>query len=314
MPPMNPFILSSFARKLMGQPESDPYAIDQSLYQPGPGFNRYKEFIGNVPQRDQYQLGKGKNILAMLAGALTGFTSGPGAGIATTEALRNRPYNQAMQDYKIQAEGLGDVAALEERTQETKRKYRNDTLDALSKQEANQTARDRTEGYLSELDANSKARVSDLEIKRDSAKSQNERRRIQNQIDQENSRSNRIRARASEKNATTNAERTRTYKEKVENEIHNPKIAGQKFTRTAEDVISINPELADALNRSRSGQIIGYKVTDEDGQPINDPGHLAKVRKLRQLINGRLGMPTNVDTELGDVEDLNNEDDLEFIP
>lgn len=105
---MNPYIMSSLINKLRGKPEYNPGLtqretdymnpdmpqIDESLYQPGPGMERFSQFVQNTPQREDYQLGKGKNILAILAGMLTGATSGAGQGINLIQSLRERPYRE----------------------------------------------------------------------------------------------------------------------------------------------------------------------------------------------------------------------------
>jgi len=321
---INPYMFQSLIDKLKPkQYEEDPYNIDPSLYKPGPAFEEYSRFLATQPHREDYKLGTGKNILAILAGALTGASSGnPSIGIGVTEKLRDKPYRTAMEEYDNRAQGLGKVAALEEKNQDTQRKYRNDAMDAFTARERNKTAQ-------SEAESRSQARLDQLAVLQQNAKTNEEKLKWQKERDKEQLKYEAIRARATASNAESakinagaNKTRADAYVKDLDFKHTHPKEPPAKLNQVVNDIIGQYPDLADTVYKNASGAFAGFKVTSADdpkatGEPITDPNQLAKVAKMRKLINERLGLSNYMDTDLEDVEPIvpsDNDDNLQFIP
>lgn len=92
------------------------------LYQEEPaGVKTYRDFVANAPDRRNFSPSVGRRILSILAGAGEELaTKDPGRGLAVAEDISTEPYRRAVEQYKLKGEGLGKLAALDEKRQESK--------------------------------------------------------------------------------------------------------------------------------------------------------------------------------------------------
>lgn len=97
--------------------ENTDTSVDRDMYvQGGPALQAYREHLKNVPQRNDYNVDFGHRLLAGLAGAFAAATGGGEAGYRTTTGLLDKPYQDAVRQYKLSGEGLQDIASLEDRS------------------------------------------------------------------------------------------------------------------------------------------------------------------------------------------------------
>lgn len=120
------------------QPQGNPFLVDRlvkdfsaQLDEPNaevstPVFEKYLEEIQNAPRREDYEVGTGRKILAGIAGAATGFTSGASAGAKTIQDITESPYRNAQRDFKERIEPLEKGVGFEKHFAETARKATND--------------------------------------------------------------------------------------------------------------------------------------------------------------------------------------------
>ena len=113
-----------------GFPQDRSFEEDE---QETPVFNRYLEEIQNAPNREDYEMGTGKKILAALAGGLTGFTSGAEKGAKVIEDIREGPYRRDLAAYKAKLEPLEKGVGFERNFGETLRKRTKDKADEAYK-------------------------------------------------------------------------------------------------------------------------------------------------------------------------------------
>lgn len=113
-----------------------------------PVFDKYLEEIQNAPRREDYQLSTGKKILAGIAGAATGFTSGAGAGAKTIQDITEGPYRNAQRDFKERIEPLEKGVGFERHFSETVRKQQNDQRNYGAKIADIQRKWEQTKGQL----------------------------------------------------------------------------------------------------------------------------------------------------------------------
>jgi hypothetical protein len=74
----------------------------------------YSEHLKGMPERDQFKSSTGKNILSILAGAMTGAASGdPSKGLAQIKAIKDDPYNEALNDWSNKGKSLKTEADIE---------------------------------------------------------------------------------------------------------------------------------------------------------------------------------------------------------
>lgn len=119
----DPSLIDNLMRGFTAQdPVSSPYGGAGDT----PVFDRYLEEIQNAPRREDYQLSTGKKILAGLAGAATGFTSGASAGSRAIQDITEGPYRNAQRDFKERIEPLEKGIGYEKSFAETLRKKQND--------------------------------------------------------------------------------------------------------------------------------------------------------------------------------------------
>lgn len=87
-----------------------------------PLLDRFADLAWNKPRREDYRGGKMNALMAALAGGVTGFAKGGGAGYAAAQQIREAPYMRAMEDWKEQLQAGKDAATLERYQAENLRK------------------------------------------------------------------------------------------------------------------------------------------------------------------------------------------------
>lgn len=118
-----------------------------------PIFDRYLEEIENAPNREDYEMGTGKKILAALAGGLTGFTSGAEKGAKVIEDIREGPYRRDFAAHKAKLEPLEKGVGFEKAFGETLRKRTKDQGELAHKYAEHQRKYEETKGKLAEMKA-----------------------------------------------------------------------------------------------------------------------------------------------------------------
>lgn len=102
-------------------PIQNPYADLESLFQTPQSVEGMKQHLTNQPRREDHQAGTGGKIVAGLAAALTGLSSGAQAGANMGKGLLENPYQKATQDWEAKGKGLEGVAKLENQGVDDKR-------------------------------------------------------------------------------------------------------------------------------------------------------------------------------------------------
>jgi hypothetical protein len=91
-------------------------AYDRTMNNPvGQNQQAYKDFLSSEPQRSDYQPNKAAKIAAILGGISTGIKNGPGAGVATADAIRNKGYDEAQNDWMNKGKRLKEASDVEEK-------------------------------------------------------------------------------------------------------------------------------------------------------------------------------------------------------
>ena len=91
-----------------------------------PDVESYRSVLKEQPKREEHQLNKKGKWLAFGAGLAEGYNRGVQPGIETGLGLMDRPYNQAMEDWKSRVGGKGELANLEVKLDEIGRKKTDD--------------------------------------------------------------------------------------------------------------------------------------------------------------------------------------------
>lgn len=82
---------------------------------PGPAFSKYAQHLESMPDRKNYEPGFGRKLYAGLVGAAATFGSRDiRQGNAMVKDITEGPYNEAMHDYMMKGQNLGNAARLEE--------------------------------------------------------------------------------------------------------------------------------------------------------------------------------------------------------
>lgn len=178
--------------------ETDEDRIRRLFSEETPGMKNYRNFVSKAPNRQDYQPGIGGRLLAILSGIGTDIQHGRGSGFGVAKALMDEPYREAVQDYKLKGQGLGDIAALDEKTLGRKiqgesaieniktRKAISDQTLQERRDVSNQASQDRAnalEEKAKEATERSKDRSLDRQSRAEAAK---EARDLREQIHQEN--------------------------------------------------------------------------------------------------------------------------------
>lgn len=79
----------------------------------GPATKAYREHVGNVPLRENFAPSKWRRLAAALGAGAIAYED-PRAGIVAAEEFKNRPYNQAVESYKLKGDVLGEQADIEQ--------------------------------------------------------------------------------------------------------------------------------------------------------------------------------------------------------
>lgn len=136
----------------------------QRIDQDGPGMQKYREALSQMPTREENKPGAFTRIAAALSGFGAGMRS-PGAGIETAQAINEHGYDNAMSDYAKRLGTLKESAGMEQDDKDTKLKmlqqaramglaydqYQLKKLESEAKRDTDasqaQTARMRAEAY-----------------------------------------------------------------------------------------------------------------------------------------------------------------------
>lgn len=113
-------------RNPIQEPQSDAERyfdeMDRIQNTVGPGIQRYREALNQVPNRADYKPG----VFTRIAAALSGFGAGvrdPGAGIAVARSINEQPFHNAMTDYSDRLDTLKAGADIEQEETNSKLKY-----------------------------------------------------------------------------------------------------------------------------------------------------------------------------------------------
>ena len=130
--------------------------FDQTQFS-SPAMERYLEHASNVPLRENYSPSIWHRIVGSLAGAVSGGTKGPLAGIESAERVLEMPYRRAVEDYEFKGQGLEAGAKLEQ----TKQKQRLDYMKAV-----NDSENDRINGMIKDNDSRTRAKRAEIDAQR----------------------------------------------------------------------------------------------------------------------------------------------------
>ncbi len=92
-------------------PEYQSYVTEASKPTPSEGI--LKSFINRMPQREEYEPSTGRKIGGFLLGMLSGYNN-PSAAYKNTREFVERPYTEALMDWKNEAQFIDDRARLED--------------------------------------------------------------------------------------------------------------------------------------------------------------------------------------------------------
>lgn len=92
----------------------------RNMYSTEPkGVSDYRNFVNNAPNKDDYKASALRKIVGVLAGIGTQIgTKDVGLGYHTADSIIDEPYNEAVSNFNIKKKGLGDIAALDEKSKE----------------------------------------------------------------------------------------------------------------------------------------------------------------------------------------------------
>lgn len=138
------------------------YDIFERMYNaPTPALEAYKRHIMSMPKADDYKAGKMDRFIAGLTGAAEGMTHGGGAGYKAARGVVDQRYNQALQNYANEGQGLGTLAELESNDMKSKMAYAKTAMEQkrLDTKEFREGLRDAALNKLTE------AQVSELNVK-----------------------------------------------------------------------------------------------------------------------------------------------------
>lgn len=117
--PYNPY-----GRIRFGATRPQIYQEPESEYEEGPAIRAYMQHMAGLPNREAYQPNIGSKIAASLAGFSAGYRQGPQAGIEASEAITERPYRRALEDWGMREQGLRAQAELEDDREARRNAYR----------------------------------------------------------------------------------------------------------------------------------------------------------------------------------------------
>ena len=110
----------------VGEDEEDngEFDIFKTMYNaPTPALEAYKRHIMSMPQQQDYRAGKMDRVAAALAGVSESMRKGGGAGFQAAKGIVDQRYNQALQNYANQGQGLSTLAELESQDMKGKMGY-----------------------------------------------------------------------------------------------------------------------------------------------------------------------------------------------
>jgi len=99
------------------------------LGKPGVHQQAYTDYLANQPNPDNFKPSKGRRIAALLGGISQGFLGGDTRqALSVQHSILDEPYNDALQQYKIQGDRLKQAADIEQRDILNRTKQYWDTL------------------------------------------------------------------------------------------------------------------------------------------------------------------------------------------
>lgn len=119
-----------------------------SSMQSGPASKNYKAFLDTQPNREDFKPGRSQKIGAVLAGIGEGSKNGAARGMEARNEALDKPYNNAMADFKIKGDRLAKGADLEEKDINNRVKTYRDFLGDKDKADALAETRDYHQGTL----------------------------------------------------------------------------------------------------------------------------------------------------------------------
>lgn len=173
------FGASTAGAQIASRPSPYRMSIDD-MYGEGPALKAYQEHIKNIPVDAP---SRGRRILAAIAGGLGGMHDVQ-TGIAAGQGVRERPYQQALANWQAKAEGLQQAAGIEGQRDAKRIAYYKLMQDAADKNRT-ETRLDR-ETQIKEYDAETNRQRNNLMFQFNTAKTQQERDRLQADINKWN--------------------------------------------------------------------------------------------------------------------------------
>lgn len=128
-------------------PEPDPLLnpepeIDPSLYEDPASLDAYRQHIANVPTRQSTMPGGTDRALAALSGFIQQRQNPNVNQFDATQKILNRPYEDAIQDYSLEGQGLRESVGAEESSLNRRRLYEGAKESRQDKRDANTAARE----------------------------------------------------------------------------------------------------------------------------------------------------------------------------
>jgi hypothetical protein len=86
----------------------------------GPVQTRYRQFLEQLPQREQFPPTKTQRLASILTGVSEGLARGGPTGYTAARQVLDEPYRTALENYKVQADKLGEAARVENQSEHNK--------------------------------------------------------------------------------------------------------------------------------------------------------------------------------------------------
>lgn len=260
-----------------------------------PVFDQYLETLQNAPRREDFQPSTGRKILAGLAGAATGFTSGAAAGSKAVQDITEAPFRNARRDFENELEPLEKGVGFEKAFGETLRKRTADRQGFGAKLARIESDYTKAKGQL-EVAKQRAATAQDLaRIKEAENNLDAEYQRQKIEIDRMNAGSNRMRAGAAQTSANARARNADIYAKQGGARPRHVSVTEQLTAEAAggkealDEILEQMPDLASTgvIKLSEDGKLVFPKDMSEATK-----SQLTKIWKDKKAekAKGRLGV------------------------
>lgn len=242
--------------------------------------DQYAEHLRAMPRRSDYEPSTLRKILSVIGGTLAG------GNPAVTEALAYGKHNKAMRDWQESGAGLGALA-----TEEGKRRGQDVTMYGHRvKRVGDVEEHERGTESNRISDVNAQTRIAELEEQKRSAKSDEEAKRIDQEI-------NKVKNEIDAFEAQTGRQRADTYGRNVDSLVETRDRVGSGYgtqlTPSQEldlddlalnRVLDANPEWEAFVVRDNKGNVTGFDPANENWFFDATPEQLSEYDKFMQAI------------------------------